>query len=59
MLKMYVRTLGLLNSLKNDKGQDMVEYAIMLGLIAVAAVASVGTVGTYVTDAWSKLAGQF
>jgi Flp pilus assembly pilin Flp len=58
MLKMYVKTLSLLNSLKNDNGQDMVEYAIMLGVIAVGVVASVGTVGTYVETAWTTLAGK-
>lgn len=56
MLKVYVNAMNLLRSLKDERGQDMVEYAIMLGIIAVGVVASVQTVGAYVTAAWAALA---
>jgi Flp pilus assembly pilin Flp len=46
----------LVASLKNEHGQDMIEYAIMLGIIAVAVIGFVGTVSGYVTSTWSALA---
>jgi pilus assembly protein Flp/PilA len=62
-LKFYVKmqTLGsaLKGSLKDEDGQDMVEYAIVLGLIAMGAtVAMKGlatTIGTGFTSIGTKL----
>jgi pilus assembly protein Flp/PilA len=62
-LKLYVKmqALGsaLKNSLKDEDGQDMVEYAIVLGLIAMGAtVAMKGlatTIGTGFTSIGTKL----
>lgn len=34
--------------LARDGGQDLIEYALLMFLIAIAAVATVGTVGTTV-----------
>ena len=56
MLKLYVKTQNLLQSLKDESGQDMIEYAIMLGIIAVGVVGSITAVGTYVTGKWTALA---
>jgi pilus assembly protein Flp/PilA len=56
MLELYVKAQTLLESLKDEHGQDMIEYAIMLGIIAVAVVGFVSTVGGYVTSKWSALA---
>ena len=39
-LKFYVKMQGLRSALKNEDGQDMVEYAIVLGLIALGATAT-------------------
>jgi pilus assembly protein Flp/PilA len=58
MLKLYVKAQTLLAALKDEQGQDMIEYAIMLGIIAVAVITSVGTVGTWVSTQWNTLAGQ-
>jgi Flp pilus assembly pilin Flp len=44
-------------SLKEERGQDSVEYAIMIGIVAVAAIASVGTISGYVTSVFGGLAG--
>ena len=58
-LKLYVRMQALGSALKNEDGQDMVEYAIVLGLIAMGAtVAMKGlatTIGTGFTSIGTKL----
>jgi pilus assembly protein Flp/PilA len=56
MLKFYVKAQTLVASLKDEQGQDMIEYAIMLGIIAVAVIGSVSTVATFVTSKWTALA---
>lgn len=59
-LKLYVKMQALGSALKNNEdGQDMVEYAIVLGLIAMGAtVAMKGlatTIGTGFTSIGTKL----
>jgi pilus assembly protein Flp/PilA len=38
-----------------DEGQDLVEYALMTGLLAVAAVATIRTTATSVTHIFSNI----
>lgn len=40
-----------------DEGQDLVEYALIAGLIAVAATASIIAAGTSVTTIWTAIQG--
>ena len=37
--------LTLLSVIKEEEGQDLVEYALILGLISVGAVTALGTLG--------------
>jgi Flp pilus assembly pilin Flp len=37
--------LTLLSVVKGEEGQDLVEYALILGLISVGAVTALGTLG--------------
>ena len=52
----------MINFLKNlhkeESGQDLIEYALLALLIALAAVAILPTVGTDVSKEFSKVAGQ-
>jgi pilus assembly protein Flp/PilA len=48
-LKLYAKYQALMN---NEEGQDMVEYALVVALIALAATTAIGGVGT-------ALVGQF
>ena len=51
--------LKILNRLQRDEsGQDLIEYALIAALIALAAVASLKTVGTGVVGALNKVATQ-
>jgi pilus assembly protein Flp/PilA len=45
-LKLYVKMQALRGALKSEDGQDMVEYAIVLGLIAMGATATMKTLAT-------------
>lgn len=40
---------------KDTQGQDLVEYALAAGLVAVAAVACVPTLGTTVNSVFTKI----
>ena len=51
----YVRLSNLIESLRDEKGADMAEYALVLVLIAVVALVAVGNVGTEVNCAFEKV----
>jgi pilus assembly protein Flp/PilA len=43
---------------RDDQGQDLVEYAMLVALIAIVCVVGVGTFGTAVNTFFSGLAGR-
>jgi len=43
---------------KEESGQDMIEYALLALLVALAAVAVLPTVGTDISKEFSKVAAQ-
>ena len=40
---------------KNTRGAALVEYGILVGLIAVVSIAAVATLGTEIADVFSKI----
>lgn len=52
MVKMITRFRGLM---RNDEGQDLIEYALIAGLIALVAVVAIGNAGTEVDTIWGKI----
>ena len=44
--------------LRGDEGASMVEYGLLVGLIALAAVSSVTTLGTSVMNLFSNIASN-
>lgn len=40
---------------REDDGQDMVEYALLIGLISVVAIAALILAGTAVTTLWTAV----
>ena len=44
--------------MRDDEGQDLVEYAMLVSLIALVCVAGVGTFGTAVNTFFAGLATQ-
>jgi Flp pilus assembly pilin Flp len=49
MKSMFVRFV------REDAGQDLIEYAILIGLITVGTVAIVKSIGTWVNGQFTKL----
>jgi pilus assembly protein Flp/PilA len=43
---------------KDESGQDLIEYALLALLIALAAVAILPTVGSSISNEFSKVASQ-
>jgi len=40
---------------RDDKGQDLIEYALLAGLIALVAVVAIGDAGTEVNEIWTDI----
>ena len=53
LLKMYVKFQDLMN---REEGQDLVEYALVLALIALGATVSMKTLATNISTAFSNIA---
>jgi pilus assembly protein Flp/PilA len=54
MMKLYSR----LQALKNDAGQDLLEYALLVALIALVAVGAVTLAGKNVNTIFGNVATQ-
>jgi pilus assembly protein Flp/PilA len=52
MLNLIARFRALL---RNDEGQDLIEYALLAGLIALVAVVAIGDAGTEVNEIWTDI----
>ena len=44
---------------REEEGQDLVEYALLLGLISLVSVVAVAAVGTSVNGVWQSLLALF
>jgi pilus assembly protein Flp/PilA len=44
-----------LNLIRDERGGEVLEYALIVGLIVVAAIAAVTSVGTKVLAKWTSL----
>lgn len=47
--------INLIDRLKNEEGQDLVEYALLLGLIALVAVVAITAAGASVNGIWERI----
>jgi pilus assembly protein Flp/PilA len=45
-----------IHAIKNEEGQDLVEYALVVALIAFAATAGMGSLATSINGAFSSIA---
>ena len=55
ILRLYVK---LQNLTKNEQGQDLVEYALLCSLIALALIASISTVATAVNHSFTNISSS-
>ncbi len=44
--------------LRDDSGQDLMEYGLLSSLIAVFVLAAVGDVGSHLSDLWMAIVDQ-
>jgi len=58
-LKLYLKTLELRRAidrlLRNERGQDLIEYALVVALIAFAAAAGMSAVASKINDAFTNV----
>jgi pilus assembly protein Flp/PilA len=50
--------VAIVKSLRNEEGQDLLEYALLVALIALIAIGAVGAAGTSVSQIFNNIAGQ-
>jgi pilus assembly protein Flp/PilA len=59
LLKFYVNMQGVKHALLDDeRGQDLIEYALVVSLIALAATVGMGSVATAINTAFSKVGSK-
>ena len=51
----YVKLATLLTPLQNKKGQGLVEYALLLALIAIVVIAAVTILGTKANEVYTNI----
>jgi pilus assembly protein Flp/PilA len=55
MLKLYIKMQNLKSSLMQEEGQDLVEYALVVALIALAATAGMNTLASDINKAFTSI----
>lgn len=53
---MFLRTFC--NLLRDESGQDLIEYALVAAIIALAAVAAMGTLANNISNAFSAVGSK-
>ena len=56
-LKLFVKAQAALSSLKKEDGQDLVEYALVVALVAFAATAGMSSLASGINSAFLQIAG--
>lgn len=54
-LQLYVRAKTIIESLKDESGQDLIEYALVVALIALAATVGMKTIANDINNAFTDL----
>jgi pilus assembly protein Flp/PilA len=55
LMKLYVKVQNLRDALRDETGQDLIEYALVVALIAFAATAGMTTVATKINAAFTSI----
>jgi len=56
LLKLYIKIQNLKDAvIRNQSGQDLIEYALVVSLIALAATAGMSTVATKISAAFTAV----
>lgn len=54
----YVSTLVSMLRAREDEGQGLVEYALIIFLVSIAAIIALGALGTSVTGVFTSITGS-
>jgi pilus assembly protein Flp/PilA len=55
LLKLYVKTQSLIN---REDGQDLVEYALLVALVALGSIAAIGYVTTALKSVFASISAS-
>lgn len=55
-LKLYVKAQATITNLNKEDGQDLVEYALVVALVAFAATAGMSSLASGINSAFSQIA---
>jgi pilus assembly protein Flp/PilA len=58
VLRFYVKIHALKDALRDEDGQDLVEYALVVGLIAMGAVAAMNGFATTIETGFTSIGGK-
>lgn len=58
LLKLYVKAQIMRDALKDENGQDLIEYALVVSLIAFAAVAGMNTLANNINAAFIAIGAK-
>jgi Flp pilus assembly pilin Flp len=58
LLKLYVKAQVLKNALKDENGQDLVEYAAVIVLVVLALTGGMTTLANGINDAMATIGGK-
>lgn len=56
MTSLLARWENFIASTKDEEGQTLIEYGLIVALISIVAIIALGTVGTNVTDVFTNVA---
>ena len=56
MNKVWMLSIKLKDILENEEGQDLIEYALIVALVAFAATAGMGTLANGINSAFTSIA---
>ena len=55
ILKLYTKSRIIRNAFRNEEGQDLIEYALVVSLIAFAAIAGMGVLAGDINSAFTSI----
>jgi pilus assembly protein Flp/PilA len=58
MLKYYIKFRATIDSLKDESGQDLIEYALLGALIAVACIAAESSLASAIKAEFGLISGS-
>jgi pilus assembly protein Flp/PilA len=58
MNKLWMLSLKIQDVLKNEEGQDLIEYALVVALVALAATAGMSALATGINTAFTNIANK-